>query len=64
MSIEKELLQDTPLVLLNFYKLVSFCHYAGIVLGTEERNLRYMGMYLWGRLFKIPILRILPCQDH
>ncbi|AUS60078.1 bifunctional nuclease family protein [Chlamydia abortus] len=52
MSIEKELLQDTPLVLLNFYKLVSFCHYAGIVLGTEEKKFAIYGHVSMGQAFQ------------
>ncbi|WP_348662714.1 bifunctional nuclease family protein [Chlamydia vaughanii] len=51
MSIEKELLQDTPLVLLNFYKLVSFCHYAGIVVGTEEKKFAIYGHVSMGQAF-------------
>ncbi|AAP05373.1 bifunctional nuclease family protein [Chlamydia caviae] len=51
MSIERELLQDTPLVLLNFYKLVSFCHYAGIVLGTEEKKFAIYGHASMGQAF-------------
>ncbi|EPP34315.1 bifunctional nuclease family protein [Chlamydia ibidis] len=51
MSLEKELLQDTPLVLLNFYKLVSFCHYAGIILGTEEKKFAIYGHVAMGQAF-------------
>lgn len=43
MSIERELLQESQLIVLNFYKLVSFCHYAGIVLGTEEKKFAIYG---------------------
>lgn len=43
MSLEEELLQDAPLVLLNFYKIVSFKHYAGIVIGTDNKQFAIYG---------------------
>ncbi|WP_201457010.1 bifunctional nuclease family protein [Chlamydia sp. 17-3921] len=52
MSFEKELLEEIPLVLLNFYKLVSFCHYAGIVLGTEEKKFSIYGHVSMGLAFQ------------
>lgn len=43
MDLEKELVQETPLILLNFHKLVSFCHYSGIVLGNAEKSFAIYG---------------------
>ncbi|AAD18293.1 hypothetical protein CpB0141 [Chlamydia pneumoniae TW-183] len=52
MSLEKELLEETPLVLLNFYKLVSFCNYAGMILGTEEKKFAIYGHVSMGQAFQ------------
>ncbi|ANH78918.1 bifunctional nuclease family protein [Candidatus Chlamydia sanziniae] len=52
MSLEKELLEQTPLVLLNFYKLVNFCHYAGMILGTEEKKFAIYGHVAMGQAFQ------------
>lgn len=43
MSCEKELVQETPLVLLNFYKIVNFRNYAGIVVGTDDKQFAIYG---------------------
>lgn len=51
MNRDKELLQDSQLILLNFYKLVSFCHYAGIILGTEEKKFAVYGHVSMGKVF-------------
>lgn len=52
MSIEEELLQSTPLVLLNFYKVVSFRHYAGIIVGTNDKQFAIYGHVSIGQTFQ------------
>lgn len=50
MNIE-ELLQSAPLVLLNFYKVVSFRNYAGIIIGTDDKRFAVYGRSSIGHIF-------------
>lgn len=43
MNIDREIISDTSLILINFYKLVSFRNYAGIILGTDEKQFAIYG---------------------
>lgn len=52
MNFENELLEKVPLVLVNFYKVVSFRHYAGIILGTEEKKFAIYGHVSMAKAFR------------
>lgn len=43
MNIDREIIKDTSLILLDFRKLVRFHNYAGIILGTEEKQFAIYG---------------------
>ncbi|AHK63275.1 hypothetical protein BOKEGFJH_00397 [Chlamydia avium] len=61
MNRDKELVQDSHLILLSFYKLVSFCHYAGIILGTEEKKFAVYGNVSMGTAFHKFESNAMPC---
>ncbi len=54
MEIEKELLKQTSLVSLTFYKIISFNHYAGMVLGNSEKRFAIYGDVAINRSFPTP----------
>ena len=52
MNIDREIVRDTSLVLVNFHKLVNFHNYAGIVLGTDEKQFAIYGHVSMDASFK------------
>lgn len=54
MGLEEELTQETPLILLGFHKLVKFCHYSAIVLGTAEKQFAIYTHILASQSFQSP----------
>ncbi|AAF39330.1 bifunctional nuclease family protein [Chlamydia muridarum str. Nigg] len=52
MNIDREIIKDTSLILISFHKLVNFHNYAGIILGTEEKQFAIYGCASMDTSFK------------